>query len=299
MRNSRTPWGFFIAVAVAALIACSGASGNGLGPGSALCGVSGTDQCRGNQKCNPVLGCVQCEQSSDCAQPTPICITGTGLCAACGSSSDCPAASPSCWPGDHQCHAACTTDNAATVCAAGRGATPKCDPGGACVGCNEAADCTGNNKICDPVTKLVRGVRRRLRLSGRCAPVLRDHGPVRRVPRQLRLRRGASRLQPAGVHLHPGLHVEHAVRRRHAGLQHEPVGVRPVRRQRRLRHAARQVVQQRRRVRRVQRRRGLPVGLAGVQRGDLRPVPAHDRLPVRADMHSDRGHVPLTRTPPR
>ncbi|HTB75389.1 MAG TPA: hypothetical protein VK762_19195, partial [Polyangiaceae bacterium] len=150
MSKARAPWGFLAAVAVAALIACSGAKSNGLAAGSALCGVNGTDQCRGNEKCDPSLGCVQCETDGDCAQPTPVCVTSLGQCAACGANTDCPAASPSCWPADHRCHPACTTANMASVCPRD---APKCDPsGGFCVGCMSATDCTGGDKICNPST---------------------------------------------------------------------------------------------------------------------------------------------------
>ena len=149
MSKAKTSW-FLAAVAVAAVIACSGASGNGLGPGSALCGVSGNDQCRGNQKCDALLGCVECEQRTDCAEPRPICVSSLGQCAECGANSDCAAASPSCWPADHKCHVGCTTANAPNVCPR---TAPNCDPTGACIGCNGDNPCTGDSKVCNPTTQ--------------------------------------------------------------------------------------------------------------------------------------------------
>src|SRR5580700_10187979 len=109
-RAGRGTLGGVLAALVAVVIACSGSNGNGLGSGSALCGVSGTAQCPGNLQCSPKLGCVACVEDSNCSQPNPVCIVGTGRCGACAKNSDC-ASGLSCWPGDAQCHQPCTVDS--------------------------------------------------------------------------------------------------------------------------------------------------------------------------------------------
>jgi len=61
MRARQKAW--TVAFAIAAVVACGGSGGHvgGPGPGSALCGVSGTDHCSNGQVCDVVLGCVDCE----------------------------------------------------------------------------------------------------------------------------------------------------------------------------------------------------------------------------------------------
>jgi hypothetical protein len=140
-----------VALAVPA-IACSGSNGNGLGGGSALCGVNGSTQCPGNEQCSAALGCVECISDSDCAEPNPVCILGTGQCGACspGTSSNngCPMSAPSCWPGDAQCHMACMVDsdcpNDLPICEAASGA---------CVGCTMSSQCSGMTSVCNTTTQ--------------------------------------------------------------------------------------------------------------------------------------------------
>jgi hypothetical protein len=141
-------WSMAVAAVVAALIACGGSKGPGIG--SSLCGINGSNQCRAGQQCDPALGCVECVTSASCAPPTPICILGLGQCGACVHNTDCTAAAPSCWPGDHACHAACMANadcpGGAQICDTSSGV-------GVCVGCRSSADCVDGNPLCDLVSQ--------------------------------------------------------------------------------------------------------------------------------------------------
>jgi len=148
MRASRRVW--TAAITMAAVVACGGSNGSigGPGPGSALCGVNGTDHCGGGQECDATLGCVDCETNSNCPQAAPFCVAGLGQCGTCLQNNDCPASAPACWPSDHDCHVACPAGGGCPKNA------PTCDTSsgiGVCVGCSSAAPC-GNNSICDAAT---------------------------------------------------------------------------------------------------------------------------------------------------
>ena len=148
MRASRRVW--TAAIAMAAVVACGGSNGSvgGPGPGSALCGVNGTDHCGGGQQCDATLGCVDCEASPDCPQSAPFCVPGLGQCGTCLLDSDCPASAPACWPGDHACHVACPAGGG---CPKNAQTWDTSSGIGVCVGCSSTAPCGGNG-ICDAVT---------------------------------------------------------------------------------------------------------------------------------------------------
>src|ERR1700722_2803826 len=112
---------------VVVLLACGSGSG-GPGGGSAICRANGTNACAGAAPiCNGDLGCVECNDDSDCPATSPRCIEGR--CHACAANSDCGIATPWCWA-DFTCHAACTTNANCppdlSMCESGSGACLQC-----------------------------------------------------------------------------------------------------------------------------------------------------------------------------
>jgi Cys-rich repeat protein len=150
MTRSRVAWGFGAAFALFVVVACSGSNSanGGPAPGSALCGVNGTNQCGNGRQCDPTLGCVECLSNTDCPASSKFCIRGH--CDVCQSNADCgTGATPACWPADHQCHPACTGN---AQCLPQLGTT--CDTSsGDCIGCKQASDCAQPVPICDSVTQ--------------------------------------------------------------------------------------------------------------------------------------------------
>jgi hypothetical protein len=71
MRIRQKSWTALFAIAT--VVACGGSGGGvgGPGPGSALCGINGSDHCGDGQVCDAVLGCVDCETST-CGGPRPV-----------------------------------------------------------------------------------------------------------------------------------------------------------------------------------------------------------------------------------
>lgn len=111
-----------------------------------------TDSCPAGQKCDTILGCVECTINADCSRPTPLCVPNLGRCGACLSSADCTASDPVCWPSDHNCHMACNTNSDCPN--QGSHICQKTTGPGICVGCRPgwaATDCpTG---VCNPYSQ--------------------------------------------------------------------------------------------------------------------------------------------------
>ncbi len=150
---SRTAFARKTAAIVTGLALAGACSNNttvsGPGVGSALCGPNGTNNC-GQQICDPTLGCVECETSTNCPAGNPYCIQGS--CAVCSTNADCgTGARPACYPNDHTCHPACTNNASCPhdqpICVTTGPET------GDCVGCNTAQDCGQGAPICNATTQ--------------------------------------------------------------------------------------------------------------------------------------------------
>jgi hypothetical protein len=113
-----------------------------------LCNVDGGFGCVAPETCDPALGCVECNDNTQCAAGAlKFCVRGE--CEQCSVPADCPGAAQTCQPRDHTCKASCT-DGGANC------GQRICDQTtGACVGCQTSTDCAdnNNNNLCDPVTK--------------------------------------------------------------------------------------------------------------------------------------------------
>jgi len=174
--------------------ACVACASNSECPGGLICtstgaclpGCSKDANCAAGQHCfNGPSGswCGQCQQSTDCADPSKPFCTG-GACTGCAANADCPSDTPVCNTATHGCvvclesqnangtNAACT-DTALPACVSGacvgcapsqnggdgknpacNQATPYCNPAGdTCVGCIDATQCKsgdycGGDSLC-------------------------------------------------------------------------------------------------------------------------------------------------------
>jgi Cys-rich repeat protein len=123
------------------VLACGGDAGEARG--GLTCDGALARSC-GNDRCDPLLGCVECLGDVDCGSGEPFC--ERGRCSACRTNADCGAAAPACWPGDRRCRAACTSDASCS----GEDSTKICDVAtGQCLQCSGDADCGGDRPLCD------------------------------------------------------------------------------------------------------------------------------------------------------
>ena len=169
MRGTLSRWITAVGAVIALSIACGGVA-----PFDSPCQVNG---CPNGQKCDVILGCVQCTINADCSRPTPMCVPGLGRCGSCLRNADCPSSNPACWPSDHNCHLACNTNadcpsqgshicdkTAATTVGLCVGCRPgwvtmdcgvgaTCNPAnGQCVGCTNSNTCPTDHPRCHAAT---------------------------------------------------------------------------------------------------------------------------------------------------
>jgi MYXO-CTERM domain-containing protein len=96
-----------------------------------------------------------CTANSDCAAPTPVCLTSKSTCVQCAANSDCSGATPICNTTTNTC-GPCTANSdcsgATPVCALGAAAdagTSTVDPNaGKCVQCTANSECANTDPVC-------------------------------------------------------------------------------------------------------------------------------------------------------